>query len=252
MSGKSGPPARLLELAQSRKFEVHSYAFPTTVEEVGEMIFSDHELAPDAPGPRPRTPSLGAILSGHDPVARIAAQGVKSKMLNQLDALQNATADRGGPKVLMLIGTNPLTASGPGEVLDDVLTHYLNAKNAAEGMGTAPTIDREKVLSMKPDVILLLSPGAPPLKSIDEDDRLASLRGLNVPAVTNGRVALINDKAVLLNSTPLGRVAGAMAKAIYPDLASQVDAALNPTLMLPPATQNNVESPGTQPTDAGR
>jgi ABC-type Fe3+-hydroxamate transport system substrate-binding protein len=253
MAGPDGPPAKLRELAAAKKFEVYAYPYPTTVHDVAEMIASDAELLPDAPMPAPRTTSLATVLSSQVPGATLLAQGVKFKMLNQLDALQKATADGGGPNVLMLIGTDPLTASAGGEVLHDVLTRYLNARNAAEGMsGGAPVLDREKLLSLKPDVILLLSPKAPELKSVEEDDRLGALRGLDVPAVKNERVVLINDPAVLLPSSTLPRVAEAMAKAIYPDLAGAIDAAVHTPLPPPTATQPDAPPGSTAPADTAR
>src|SRR5690606_27253270 len=88
---------------------------------------------------------------------------------------------------------------------------------------SAPTLDREMLLAAKPEVVLLLLPEAPPLKSIDEDERLASFRGLEIPAVVNNRIVLINDPLVALPSTSIVNIGAQMAKAIHPELADEID-----------------------------
>jgi hypothetical protein len=166
------------------------------------------------------------------------------------------------PRVLLVFGLDPrIQAAGPETVLDDLLTQFAGGYNAAIPdikplteaqlnaiadpekrraailaaaqdpaltVGTAPTFDREKLLEHKPDVVLIFLPGAPPLEPIDQDPRLVDLKGLNIPAVKNNRVVLINDKTALLPGTGLPKVAALMAKAIHPSIAARVDALMGP------------------------
>jgi len=73
---------------------------------------------------------------------------------------------------------------------------------------------------MNPDVILLLMPGAPKLGSIDEDERLAVFRGLDINAVRQNRIVLLNDSMILLPATNLADVAVQMAEAVHPERAA--------------------------------
>ena len=140
------------------------------------------------------------------------------------------------PPVLLVIGTQPLRVVGPSQVHDNLL-NYIGASNAASVMRDgAPTIDKETLLKLSPSVIIILEPNGKPLGSIGDDPRLASFRGLSgldektgqplVPAVANKRIVLIDDPMALLPSTSLGDVATRMAKAVHPDVADKIDAAI--------------------------
>jgi hypothetical protein len=135
-------------------------------------------------------------------------------------------------------------------VLDDVLTRYCAAENAAvlpvvppnpkdpkqveealkelaktpeERFGPALVMDREKLIAARPDVIILLLPGQPALKDLASDPRLADFRGLDVPAVKLNRIVLIDDLQGLLPGTSLPLVTAKIAKAIHPSLAEEID-----------------------------
>lgn len=154
-------------------------------------------------------------------------------ILERLGALQALTlhaANVDKPSVLLVISVEGgVMAEGPGTVNDQLLTLFVNARNAAAGASVrAPTYDAEGLLALEPDVILLLMPGAPPMTDFATDPRLSSLRGLDIPAVRDQRVTIINDPFVLLPSTNLPRTAAAMAKAIYPELAPRIDAVVTP------------------------
>ena len=86
--------------------------------------------------------------------------------------------------------------------------------------------NREKLLRTAPDVIVLLLPDAPPLESIEDDPRLAILRDLDIPAVKNDRIVLINHPLAQLPSTSLPTIAVLMAKAVHPQLADRIDKAM--------------------------
>lgn len=70
-------------------------------------------------------------------------------------------------------------------------------------------------------------PGAPALKDMADDPRLAGLRDLPIPAVANNRVILLNDPLVLLPDSGLDRLAASMAKAVYPDLSPSIDSLMS-------------------------
>ena len=148
------------------------------------------------------------------------AERLAKRIMIELSRVRAATAGLPKPRVLMVIGVNPLMASGPGTVHDELLS-YCGARNAAgNALVGAPVYDKERLLEANPGVVLFLLPQAAALGSIDSDPRLALLRGLSIDAVKEGRVALVGDPQVLLTSSGVGRIAMAMAKAIHPGLAS--------------------------------
>ena len=236
MTTKEGPPTDLINLGRQYGFQVVAYPSPKSVEDVSDVIFDMDQVAtasggvvpgPDAaPKRRPRVPCLGTVL--HEPAR---AQSLWLEMLMRLGKLEKAVAGDTRPRVLMLLSTQPLMAIGPGATHDQLLS-FVNASNAAEDAQVeAPTLDREKILAMKPDVILLLLPNAPPLQPLGRDPRLAALTGLDVPAVSHNRIYLINDPLVLLPSSSLPRIAAEMARDLHPDRIKQIDQAMTQSLV---------------------
>ena len=234
MTGKEGAPRRLKDLAAAGRFELATYSSPTTVEAVARILYDDQTLD----GGQPQKPiSLGVVLR-----AAQRAKEVSDRMLTALASLSELQADVHKPSVLMVIGTNPIMACGPGTVHDQLLRMVGGSNAAADAKVGAPTYDRESLLGMQPEVILMLFPMAEPLLAIDEDPRLASFRRLPLKAVRDRQIVLINDPLVLLPSSSLVRIAVAMAKAIHPDRVQQIDQ----VLVAPTTSSINVEEPATR------
>lgn len=212
MAGPSGPPPRLQELAAQGLFELHTFPFPLSLQDIGNVLFDED--------PAPGTgPGLGEVLGVPG-----SAMALKLRLLKQLAAIRSLTASRDKPIVLLVIGTGPVMASGPGTVHDELLG-FAGALNAAgDATVTAPEFGREALVVMSPQVILFLQPDAPPITQ--DDPRLASFAGLPIPAIENNQVYVINDPLVLLPSSSIGRICAEMAKAIHPDLAGEIDRVL--------------------------
>jgi iron complex transport system substrate-binding protein len=222
MVGKSGTPENLKDLAAAKSFELVVYPMPNNVESVLQIIFDERELLADHKAQPGQPQSLGSLFTLQKPASEL-----KYRMLMQLAAVEKLVGSRPRPRVLMVLGTQPLMASGPGTVHDGLL-RFAGGVNAADAATVgAPIYDREALLAtVRPDTVLLLLPQAPPLSDLKQDDRLAIFRDLDVPAVANGRVVLINDPLVLLPSSSMAQITGAMAKAIHPDLAEAIDKVL--------------------------
>ncbi len=217
MVGKDGVPPHLVRLADLYGFALVAYPSPLSIEAVCGIL-SDKGAPGEGNGEG--TPSLGRVL-GVPGEARTLREGIERR----LAALSEAVA--GAPKrsVLMVIGTHPIVASGPGTVHDQLL-NLMGGRNAAsEAAVGAPSYDQERLIRLDPEVILLLSPGAPPLEAVGVDPRLSDLRGLPIRAVVQERIVLIDDPLVLLPSSSLVRVGVAMANAIHPELADRIDRA---------------------------
>ncbi len=221
MLTKEGVPPRLKELAQRGNFEIVAYPSPLSIDEIGLVLLDENEFVAGLTGQSPsagKTPSLGTVLN-----QQIRAQQVKLTMLMRLGKLGQLTARESRPRVLLVLGTNPLMAVGPGTVHHQLLT-TINASNAAgDAKVGAPTFDRERLLEILPEVVVFLAPKAAELGDMASDPRLAVFKGLAIPAVENNRIALANEPTGMLPSTSVDRVAAALTKAIYPHLAAQVD-----------------------------
>ena len=209
MAGRSGVPASLQSLARTMDFELVGYPVPDSVERIRDIVLGDGNL-----------PGLGSLLGVSD-----RAEALAARMLSQFEALRNATSTANRiPTVLLVFSVEPtVMASGPGTVLNSMLPYAGGVNAAGDATSTAPTFDREKLLAANPDVVLLLMPGAPKLEAMDVDSRLAVFRGLDIAAVRNGRIHMVNDPLTLLPGSTTPRIAKAMAKAIHPDLAEAID-----------------------------
>lgn len=217
MKPQAGLPSRLQELAEAGQFRLVAYPYPATIQAVLDILAR----------PASEQQAASSNHAAAEPVGRLIgkaeeAQALRDKIESQLAALRQLTTGRQRPATLVAFGLEPVVmASGPGTVNDELLAIAGGRNAAAEMAVTAPTFNREALLALEPQVILLLIPDAPPLR--EDDPRLGVLRGLPIPAVREGRVHLLNDPLILLPSTNLARIAAAMAKAIHPDLASEVD-----------------------------
>lgn len=245
MVGKEGTPKALADLAASQGFEVVGYPYPTDLIKLYNIIMA----VPDPTKPPSADRSLASIFDAPGPALILF-----HRMTFKLNAIAQAIGDRPRPRALVVIGLNPVMASGPGTVFDEVLRSFARGQNAAEDATvSAPTFDREKVLAARPEVILLTLPGAAgPLGPIDQDPRLAEFRGLDVPAVANNRIVLINDPLIHLPATHLPRVAAELARALHPDLSAAIDAALNSEPPIKPLGDENpgATTPGSAPPPA--
>jgi iron complex transport system substrate-binding protein len=208
MTGLAGVPERLQSLASEHRFTLKTYNYPKRIADVGTIIAASD--------------GIGANAGVND-----VAQALRREIFERLGAIAAVTSEAPRRRVLLAFGTNPLMASGPGTVLDDLLSTAGGENAMADAAVGAPVIDREKLLTIAPDVILLLLPKAPPLTSPD-DPRLAMFRGMPIPAVQAGRVAVINDPHTLLPSSTMPRIAALLAKAIHPELSDAIDQAYSP------------------------
>ena len=170
MVGPSGAPSRLRDLADDGLFALHTFPMPLSVADITGVLASDDTQVID----------LGEALG-----MREQADALKQHLLTQLGRVADITSSLEKPKVLMVLGTEPtVMASGPGTVHDELLG-YAGGRNAAhDAVVTAPEYDRESLLALAPDVILLLQPDAPAIT--DNDPRLAPFADLSIPRSSPG------------------------------------------------------------------
>jgi iron complex transport system substrate-binding protein len=152
---------------------------------------------------------LGAV-AGEVDKGRAAARTLRER----LDAIREACAARPAVSALLVRDENGREVIGPDTFLDDLLK-VVNATNAARDLGKRyPSIDREKLVALKPEAVIVILPGAK-LQTLDATNRFwASMTQL--PAVRDGRVRTITDDYALLPGPRLADVAQTFADCLDP------------------------------------
>lgn len=182
-SGAAGPPQRLRDLAQQHTWQLHSYPM---------LSLADIRAC------------VGAVahLLGRSPEALLA----------RMDA---AWAPREGiytGRVLLLASADPPAALGPGSFHYQLLQR-LGGRPAITTGNPYITMDAEDVLHLGPDAIILILPRAPTpsLTATDRLKHLGRLGTLDIPAVRDAHVALIEHPLAHTPSTAMIDVADRLA-----------------------------------------
>jgi iron complex transport system substrate-binding protein len=147
------------------------------------------------------------------------AAAAEQAMRDKLDAVARSVA--GEPRVRTLVITDEVGAgaAGTGTFLDELLT-IAGGTNAAASEGHGyPGVDREKVIALKPDVVLHLLPDKPVSTIADVKRYCASMA--NVPAVRAGRVYILTESSVMQPGLKVGDLAELFAEKLHPQHRAQ-------------------------------
>jgi len=181
-------PARLRELAESRGWRVHTLAM-LTLENVRDAIASLDRIAS---GSKTMTPTGRALLARFD-----------GAITGRPDACEKLG------RTLIVTWTDPVGVMGPGSFHAEMLIALGATPIPADG---APyiTLDTEDVVRLDPDSIVLLMPA---LEAGDLTSALGPLASVELRAVLENRVVLINHPHALTPSTALIELADALVAA---------------------------------------
>jgi iron complex transport system substrate-binding protein len=136
------------------------------------------------------------------------------KLREKLDKLRQECADKPPISTLLVRDENGQDVIGPNNFLDDLLK-VVNATNAAASLGKAyPTIDREKLLSLAPEAVIVLLPDARPENIATCRRFWASLP--QIPAVKNNRVRIMTEGYALVPGPRVAELARKMADYLRP------------------------------------
>jgi len=129
----------------------------------------------------------------------------------QIGDVRERLANVAMPRVLMLVGHQPMVAVGQGTYLDDLL-HIAHADNIADVSGEQwPRLSIEYIIAMRPDVILDGSMGSDPSQPVKYWDRY-----LTIPAVINHRVYGYPEDPILHAGPRVGQSLQILATLIHP------------------------------------
>ena len=134
------------------------------------------------------------------------------KLREALDDVKERAAKRPAVKALVFRNSTMQDVVGRDNFLDDLLK-VLNVTNVAGALGSAwPSIDREKVVELSPDVVVMLLPGAGEAEVAQARRFWVGME--RVPAVKNGRVCVVTEDYALVPGARLGELAGRLEKCL--------------------------------------
>lgn len=131
-----------------------------------------------------------------------------------LRRFESAVTPDGAPagalgRTLPIMGTDPVSVLGPGSFHAQLL-ESLGAESLPREGASHVRLDTEDVIRMDPDSIVLIVPG---LDEAGVDEALGSLADVDLRALREGRVLLVNHPHALTPSTSLIEVARNIAEA---------------------------------------
>jgi iron complex transport system substrate-binding protein len=156
------------------------------------------------------TRNLGDAI--HEPEKAAAAI---QKLRGRLDAVRRRVQDKPRPRTLLVRERTADAVVGRDNFLDDILT-IAGGDNVITSTGW-PTIDRERLLSLKPNVIIQLLPDASPQVVQDAQQLWRSMP--QIPAVQNHRVHILTEWYAQQSGSHVADLAEKFATILHPEPA---------------------------------
>lgn len=196
---------------------------PTLV--IGEATFHSATLARlSAMGVRTLSLTMHRSLDQVDTALRAlgkelgrkaAAEKAVVKIRTGLDAGRRqilGTHPGGVPSVLVVVWHDPLTVAGRTNYIQDILTRLAIPNAARRIVYSFPQVDRETVLSLDPDVVVLAQAGKGMATTRGDFDAL--FRGLPLRAIRTGRVVEVRSDSLFHPGPRVLEAAGLLARAL--------------------------------------
>ena len=133
------------------------------------------------------------------------------ELSQRMDALRRRTAGRGKVRALIVTDDAGRSVAGRANYLNDAL-EAAGGENVMRGASPYPSIDRETLLDLDPEVIFQLLPDASPQVRASAQRLWQSMP--NLRAVRNGRVHIFTDGWVLRPSHHVAELAERFARAL--------------------------------------
>jgi iron complex transport system substrate-binding protein len=141
------------------------------------------------------------------------ADALLQQLSTRLETLRRKSANSRRIKTLITLDESAETLVGSGSFLDDLL-QAAGGDNAARSLHAAwPSADTETLVTLNPDVVILLKPSAPP-GTLQRTKKTWS-RLTTVSAVAKDRIFLIRDSYVLLPGAHVADLAEQMYACLH-------------------------------------
>lgn len=136
------------------------------------------------------------------------------KLRKQFDTVRHRVAAAAKVPALIVVDVGGRSVAGPGTFLHDILI-AAGGENAATALDNPwPTVDREKIEALTPQVVIHLLPGASTPQRLQAEQFWAAMPDL--PAVKNKRVHYLTEDYVLLPGYRVGDLAEQFALILHP------------------------------------
>jgi ABC-type hemin transport system substrate-binding protein len=179
--GSRDLPSRLVQLAKDNRWSLHDSRL-LSLDDIATSVKEIDDLLSGGGGS-----SAGDRLQVRMKAAWAQREGDLSK----------------AGKVLLLASVSPPSALGPGSCHHEILLR-LGATPALTEGSPYVSLDNETILSLAPDVIILVAPGTDPAStSLEAVARLGPIAQLDIPAVKRLRVSVVTNPLGLTPSTPM-------------------------------------------------
>jgi ABC-type Fe3+-hydroxamate transport system substrate-binding protein len=142
------------------------------------------------------------------------AQAAAGQLRAQLDAVRACVAGKPPVRTMISRSESALAVVGGGNFMDDLLTLAGGTNVIDTGENSYPTIDRERLSALNPDVVLHLLPGASPQEIEQAKSFWPTVP--HVSAVKDNRVYLLTDSYLLLPGYSVGKIAELFASKLHP------------------------------------
>ncbi len=153
--------------------------------------------------------ALGRV-SNHTKEAAAAITSVRNTLAN----IQRQWADAPHPRIAYLLSASPIMAVGADTFMDETLK-ISGSINVCAAIGSDyPIINREALIKLAPDVLLIAAAGEPPSAGL-QDPRLAPWIDLPIPAARHNRIYLITDPNGQLSTLDIAKQVRALARIIH-------------------------------------
>ena len=152
--------------------------------------------------------------TGREVRAKELVERIKSKSAEVRKLVEKAAR----PRVLFVVGTDPIFAAGKGSFLDE-LVRVSGGKNVlGESKVPFPQLSMESVLSFAPEVIIDSTVVSAPTKKAVKAQQEKWLKWKDIPAVRGGRVYVLKDNRDIVPGPRLPEAMDDLLKMIHPEL----------------------------------
>jgi len=157
--------------------------------------------------------SIGEVgrVVGREERARSLAAGIR----DELDAIRSATQGLDRPRVLFVVGRDPIYVAGPGSHIDEMIAIAGGRNVAADAGSPYPRLSLEVILDRMPEVILDTSDNSP---GVPRGARAGTWgQWTFLPAVQTGRVYNVHPEKLVIPGIDLPETTRRMARLIHPE-----------------------------------
>jgi len=142
------------------------------------------------------------------------AMNARNRLQTRLESIRRMNLNEPKVRAAILIDAEATAVIGADTFLDELLS-LAGGTNVAAGLGQRyPSIDREMLIRLDPDVIIQLLPGASPQVLSKSQETWGGLRDLR--AVRDKRVTTFSETFTLLPASRVADVASMFAEALHP------------------------------------